>query len=185
MHGSQMLAEMAEQPVRLRELIARFTDIADQVRSVAPDPLSGTVIAARLDAAFFVLPMLLVAPVSGAARLKATALIGACGLAYAVANQAIFGTWLPVSGSIKSLGGLQLNRAMLDAAEQAGRPNIIDFNFPELAAWQRAKAMLDDGCIGRLRHVVLTWNAESHAVRTSRTTRSRRLRVFSAAAFAR
>jgi predicted dehydrogenase len=56
-------------------------------------------------------------------------------------------------------------RAMLDAAQRAGRPNIIDFNFPELAAWRRAKAMLDDGCIGRLRHVVLTWNAESHAVR--------------------
>jgi glucosamine--fructose-6-phosphate aminotransferase (isomerizing) len=42
-----MAAEMAEQPQRLRDLIRRHADIAERVRSVAPQPLAGTTIAAR------------------------------------------------------------------------------------------------------------------------------------------
>ena len=42
---------------------------------------------------------------------------------------------------------------------------MIDFNFPELPAWRRAKAMLDAGAVGRLRHVVVTWNVENQATR--------------------
>jgi len=56
-------------------------------------------------------------------------------------------------------------KAMLDAARSARRATIIDFNFPELATWQRAKAMLDGGAIGRLRHVVVNWNLENQATR--------------------
>ena len=32
-------------------------------------------------------------------------------------------------------------------------------------AWRKAKAMLDDGAIGRLRHVVVTWNVENESTR--------------------
>ncbi|MGA7485523.1 MAG: Gfo/Idh/MocA family oxidoreductase [Xanthobacteraceae bacterium] len=56
-------------------------------------------------------------------------------------------------------------RDMLAAARAADRPTMIDFNFPELASWQRAKAILDGGGIGRLRHVVVTWNVENAATR--------------------
>jgi predicted dehydrogenase len=56
-------------------------------------------------------------------------------------------------------------RAMLAAAQRSGRPTMIDFNFPELPAWRSAKALLDSGRIGRLRHVVVTWNVESGAIR--------------------
>jgi len=56
-------------------------------------------------------------------------------------------------------------KAMLEAVRRNGRAAIIDFNFPELATWQRAKAMLDAGAIGRLRHVVVTWNLENQATR--------------------
>jgi predicted dehydrogenase len=56
-------------------------------------------------------------------------------------------------------------RAMLAAAQRSGRPTMIDFNFPELPAWRSAKALLDSGRIGRLRHVVVTWNVESAAIR--------------------
>jgi predicted dehydrogenase len=56
-------------------------------------------------------------------------------------------------------------RAMLEAARKSTRPTIIDFNFPELDAWQRAKAMLADGAVGRLRHVLVTWNVENRATR--------------------
>jgi predicted dehydrogenase len=56
-------------------------------------------------------------------------------------------------------------RAMLASARDNGRPTIIDFEFPELASWQRAKAILAEGRLGRLRHVVLTWNVENAATR--------------------
>ena len=56
-------------------------------------------------------------------------------------------------------------QAMLESALRSGRPTVIDFNFPELPAWRRAKAMLDAGAVGRLRHVVVTWNVENQATR--------------------
>jgi predicted dehydrogenase len=56
-------------------------------------------------------------------------------------------------------------KSMLDAVRSNPRPAIIDFNFPELATWQRAKAMLDNSAVGRLRHVVVTWNLENQATR--------------------
>jgi predicted dehydrogenase len=54
---------------------------------------------------------------------------------------------------------------MLDRARSAGVPGMIDFNFPELATWQRARAILQGGEIGRLRHVVVTWNVENQSTR--------------------
>ena len=42
---------------------------------------------------------------------------------------------------------------------------MIDFEFPEIIAWQRAKALLDAGEIGALRHVVVSWNVENAATR--------------------
>ena len=42
-----MAREMAEQPARLRQLIGRFDEIAEQVRAVAPATLNGITIVAR------------------------------------------------------------------------------------------------------------------------------------------
>ena len=42
-----MAAEMAEQPARLRELIARFDEVSGQVRAIAPAPFNGITIVAR------------------------------------------------------------------------------------------------------------------------------------------
>src|SRR6516164_5245222 len=47
MNGTQMAAEMAEQPTRLRELIGRSDAIARGVRATAPAPLNGITIVAR------------------------------------------------------------------------------------------------------------------------------------------
>ncbi len=55
-------------------------------------------------------------------------------------------------------------RAMLDKARQTGLPTMIDFNFHQIMSWQRAKDMLDDGAIGRLRHVAVHWHVESRAI---------------------
>jgi predicted dehydrogenase len=54
-------------------------------------------------------------------------------------------------------------QAMLASAQKSRRPTMIDFNFPELPAWRRAKAMLD--AVGPLRHVVVNWNVENQATR--------------------
>ena len=60
------------------------------------------------------------------------------------------------------LAGAQM---ILESARKSGRPTVIDFNFPELPSWQRARAILDDGAIGRLRNVVVTWNFANRATR--------------------
>src|SRR5262249_28386721 len=54
---------------------------------------------------------------------------------------------------------------ILESARKSGRPTIVDFNFPELPSWQRAKTILEDGAIGRLHNVVVTWNFENEATR--------------------
>ena len=47
MNGTQMALEMAEQPARLRQLIARHDEIAEQVRAAAPATLNGITLVAR------------------------------------------------------------------------------------------------------------------------------------------
>ncbi len=55
-------------------------------------------------------------------------------------------------------------RAMLRQAESSAQPTMIDFNFHQIMAWQRAKQMLDEGAIGALRHVTIHWHVESRAI---------------------
>jgi len=56
-------------------------------------------------------------------------------------------------------------QAILESARKSARPAIIDFNFPQLLSWRRAKTILDEGVIGRLRNVVVTWNFANRATR--------------------
>ena len=46
-----------------------------------------------------------------------------------------------------------------------GAPAAIDYEFTELMAWRKAKLMIDDGAIGRLRHVIVTWNVENESTK--------------------
>jgi len=55
-------------------------------------------------------------------------------------------------------------RAMLLQAERSRFPTMVDFNFHQIAGWQRAKAMLDGGAIGALRHVAVHWHVENRAI---------------------
>ncbi len=55
--------------------------------------------------------------------------------------------------------------ALLEQALVSKRPVMVDFEFPELPAWQRAKALIDEGAIGALRHVVVSWQVENYATR--------------------
>jgi predicted dehydrogenase len=70
----------------------------------------------------------------------------------------------PVFGEKPMASTLADARAMLAAAKSAGKPAMLDFNFPQIMAWQRAKQMLDDGAVGRLRHVAVHWQVENRAI---------------------
>jgi predicted dehydrogenase len=54
---------------------------------------------------------------------------------------------------------------MVRAAQASGRTTMVDFNFREILSWKKAKALLDEGAIGRLRHVEVNWNVENYGTR--------------------
>jgi predicted dehydrogenase len=54
---------------------------------------------------------------------------------------------------------------MTRTAEASGLPTMVDFNFSEVLTWRKAKALLDEGEIGRLRHVEVSWNVENYGTR--------------------
>ncbi len=56
-------------------------------------------------------------------------------------------------------------RAMLRAADESKLPAMIDLDFHQIAAWQRAKHVLDDGAIGALRHIAVHWHVENYSTR--------------------
>jgi hypothetical protein len=47
MNGAQMAREMAQQPSRLRDLVARTEEIAERVRALGPSSIEGRSIVAR------------------------------------------------------------------------------------------------------------------------------------------
>lgn len=55
--------------------------------------------------------------------------------------------------------------AMVRAASASGEPTMVDFNFSAILIWRKAKALLDQGAIGRLRHVTVNWNVENYGTR--------------------
>lgn len=59
-------------------------------------------------------------------------------------------------------------RRMVDAVRSAGVTAAVDFEFREIPAWRRVKALLDQRVLGRLRHVYLSWRIETLAHRENR-----------------
>ncbi len=54
---------------------------------------------------------------------------------------------------------------MCDSVAAAGVVGVVDFEFREVNAWKRLKAMLNEGAVGTLRHVYLSWRVETVANR--------------------
>lgn len=65
----------------------------------------------------------------------------------------------PLAASLDSAFTLQA------AAERAGTANMVNFEFPEIEEWRRAKEILDAGHLGRLLHIHVSWHVESYAHR--------------------
>ena len=58
----------------------------------------------------------------------------------------------------------------LHAVQRAGVVHGIDFTFPEIAAWRRAKALIAEGAVGEVAHFAYTWRVETYASRTNAET---------------
>jgi predicted dehydrogenase len=71
-------------------------------------------------------------------------------------GKAVFGD-KPLAADLDTAASMQ--------KQAAGKTTVVDFGFPELPAWRKAKAMMDDGAIGALRHVQLIWNVENYATK--------------------
>ena len=61
-------------------------------------------------------------------------------------------------------------KEIVDSAAALGRIGALDFEFREIAAWRRARELIQDGVVGRLRHVYITWRVETWAHRDPRPT---------------
>jgi predicted dehydrogenase len=59
-------------------------------------------------------------------------------------------------------------REMLRVVEDKGVVHAVDFIFPEIAAWQRARQVLRGGELGSLRHLALSWRVETYSYRAKR-----------------
>ena len=70
----------------------------------------------------------------------------------------------PVFAEKPMAGSIDDAFAMLRQANVSRLPAMVDFNFHQIMSWQRAKAMLDAGKIGTLRHATVHWHVETRAV---------------------
>jgi len=53
--------------------------------------------------------------------------------------------------------------ALLKKAEVCGAAHMVDFIFPEIAEWAKAKQLLEAGVLGRVRHFTVSWQIETYA----------------------
>jgi predicted dehydrogenase len=54
---------------------------------------------------------------------------------------------------------------ILTAARQSRVVHAMDFLFPEIAAWQKARELVQSSAIGRIRHAAVAWRVETYAYR--------------------
>ena len=62
-------------------------------------------------------------------------------------------------------GGGARARALSEQADALGVAHGVDFEFPEIDVFQRARAFIGEGRIGRVRHASVAWHIESYAHR--------------------
>ena len=59
---------------------------------------------------------------------------------------------------------------LVQLGQQHHIPNVVDFEFAEIPAWQRAKTILSSGELGTGRHVVVNWHVETYANKMGSTS---------------
>jgi predicted dehydrogenase len=68
-------------------------------------------------------------------------------------------------------------RKMAESVREAHVVGAVDFEFREILAFLKARSLLGEGAIGRLRHVYLTWRVETLANREGKTSWKRELHL--------
>ena len=105
----------------------------DRLYGVYLGAAAAACIGARIDSAVFVLPALLFVSTRLDAKLIATTVLLLLGSVYLICNYFIFGTALPISGLIKSLGGLQINHVFFQQIyEHINRLSNLKFSILSL-----------------------------------------------------
>ena len=123
--------------------------------SVCDGILAAACIFSRIDAAIFILPQLYFSAKSSSRRIVAFAVVGLCLLAYMVLNYHFFGTSLPISGQIKSLGNIQVNRKFLRAFTTLGH---VDFDlYLGVSMWLVSPFILRATVRPALRNLILAF----------------------------
>ena len=56
-------------------------------------------------------------------------------------------------------------KRMIEAAQSSRCAATVDFSFCEILSWKRARTLIQEGAIGRLRHVDVNWNIENYGTR--------------------
>lgn len=118
--------------------------------------LAAAAIGSRIDAAVFIVPQLYFAASSRTRRIVAFSALLVCGLFYAALNHHLFGVDLPISGEIKSLGGLQLNHMFLRSLSQPSQPAILLF-YLTFALWLLSPYALARTTNRALRHLLFAF----------------------------
>ena len=70
----------------------------------------------------------------------------------------------PLSTSISSA------RLLADKAVKTNLINMIDFEFPEIPQWKRAKKYIETDQLGAIHYVCINWHVETHANRNLTTS---------------
>jgi predicted dehydrogenase len=70
----------------------------------------------------------------------------------------------PVFAEKPMAASLDDAQAMLRQARVSRLPTMIDFNFHQIMSFQHAKAKLDEGAIGTMRHIAVHWHVENRAI---------------------
>ena len=71
----------------------------------------------------------------------------------------------PVFAEKPMAADLSSAERMARAADSSRRTTMVDFNFCEVMSWRKAREHLQQGAIGRLRHVAVNWQVENYATR--------------------
>ncbi|KJB97794.1 hypothetical protein N826_02180 [Skermanella aerolata KACC 11604] len=110
-------------------VLSSYTHFIADNRGLVAGAAAVLCIAAQIEAAVFVIPVLILTLPSNKDRIYGLAMIGAAGIGYAVANQVVFGTPAPISGEIKSFGGFHVNELFIEQLRSEGFKGILTGNY--------------------------------------------------------
>jgi predicted dehydrogenase len=65
---------------------------------------------------------------------------------------------------------LEQAEELLSYARKVGRPNMVDFIFPEIPEWIKVKNLLDENFLGKVIHVTVNWSFLSYDIKNQINT---------------